>query len=348
MDRRDFLKLALLSTFGAVYLPDLSNGRDVYKTKLSYSVSLPFNEPVRLWVPVPESTSYQRLLNVEVRTSAVYYDLKKDKVYGAPILYVEFATGQEKKDLEVIFDVEYTSRSVDLGKLPENNSRIPDEVSLFLKPTEHIQTDGIVKEYADKITSKSRNQIEKVKAIYNWVVENTFRDPKVQGCGTGDVKSMLETGYFGGKCTDINSLFVALCRASGIPAREIFGIRVRPSSLSKGISSVTKDATKAQHCKAEFYLGQWVPADPADVRKLILEEHLSLDDPKVRKVREFLLGNSDAHWIAFNSARDFSLEPPLTSGEKINEFMYPIAEVNGKLIDKYKLTFELSKYTVLA
>lgn len=343
MDRRDFFKLILI----ALILPKLGNSKEVKRTKLSYTVKLPFEESVRLWVPVPENTEYQRLLSVEVRTSASYYDIKRDRVYGAPILYAEFKEGGGIKELEVIFDVEYQSRSTNFSQLPKSNHTLPEEVILFLKPTEHVPTDGIVKEYADRITSGKKDDLEKVKAIYDWVVENTFRDPKILGCGTGDVKSMLETGYFGGKCTDINSLFVALCRASGIPAREVFGIRVATSSLSKGISSVSRDATKAQHCRAEFYLGRWIPVDPADVRKLILEENLSLSDPKVKKVRKFLFGSWDAHWIAFNSARDFSLEPPLANGEKVNEFMYPLAEVDGKLIDKYKLTFELSKYTII-
>jgi len=303
MDRRDFLKLTLV----VLILPKLSNSKEVKRTKLSYTVKLPFKEGVRLWVPVPENTDYQRLLSVEVRTSASYYDIKRDKVYGAPVLYAEFKEGSGIKELEVIFDVEYQSRSTNLKKLPKSNHTLPEDVTLFLKPTEHVPTDGIVKEYAHRIISGKKDDLEKVKAIYDWVVENTFRDPKILGCGTGDVKSMLETGYFGGKCTDINSLFVAICRASGIPAREFFGIRVAPSSLSKGISSVNRDATKAQHCRAEFYLGRWVPVDPADVRKFILEENLSLSDPKVKKVREFLFGNWDAHWIALGQRKGFSL-----------------------------------------
>lgn len=217
---------------------------------------------------------------------------------------------------------------------------------MYLKPTEHIQIDGIVKEHADRITKGKKTDLEKARAIYDWVVENTFRDPKVLGCGVGDVKSMLESGYLGGKCTDINSLFVALCRASGIPAREIFGIRVLPSQLSKSISSVQGDATKAQHCRAEFYLGRWIPADPADVRKVILEEELDLNHLKVQKVRDFMFGGWDVHWVAFNYARDFQLNPPPKNGELVNEFMYPIAEVGGKMMDKFKLTFDHSRYIV--
>ena len=273
--------------------------------------------------------------------------ITKDNVYQAPILYVEFHNASEKKFIRVSFNVEIWERKkVNWKKVPKNNLRIPDEVALYLKPTEHIQIDGIVKEHADRITKGKKTDLEKARAIYDWVVENTFRDPKVLGCGVGDVKSMLESGYLGGKCTDINSLFVALCRASGIPAREIFGIRVLPSQLSKSISSVQGDATKAQHCRAEFYLGRWIPADPADVRKVILEEELDLNHLKVQKVRDFMFGGWDVHWVAFNYARDFQLNPPPKNGELVNEFMYPIAEVGGKMMDKFKLTFDHSRYIV--
>ena len=57
-----------------------------------------------------------------------------------------------------------------------------------------------------------------------WVVESTFRDPKTRGCGLGDIKTMLETNNLGGKCADLNAMFVGLCRAVGIPGtRRVWG-----------------------------------------------------------------------------------------------------------------------------
>jgi transglutaminase-like putative cysteine protease len=350
MDRRTFLKgaaygLALISI--PVRTTSGTGLRDRKSLKLTYSTNLAFKDTTRLWVPAPTNATYQRLVDLEIETNASKVLLTKDDVYQAPIVYLEFQSGSEKKFAEVSFYVEIWNRdSINWKTLPSNNTKIPEDVAFYLKPTQHIQTDGIVKEYADKITKGAKTDLQKAKAIYDWVVENTFRDPKVLGCGVGDVKSMLESGYFGGKCTDINSLFVALCRASGIPAREIFGLRVLTSKLSEGISKVQGDATKAQHCRAEFYLGKWIPADPADVRKLMLEEKLDLNHPKVKRIRNFMFGGWDVHWVAFNYARDFQLKPPMSSGEFLNEFMYPVAEVEGKMINKFTLTFEYSKYTV--
>ncbi|MFX6972989.1 transglutaminase-like domain-containing protein, partial [Acinetobacter baumannii] len=82
-----------------------------------------------------------------------------------------------------------------------------------------------------------------------WIVENCFRDPKVKGCGTGDIRFMLESGNLGGKCADINALVVGLARASGIPAREVFGIRAADSRQFKSLGKAG-DISRAQHCRA--------------------------------------------------------------------------------------------------
>ena len=37
---------------------------------------------------------------------------------------------------------------------------------------------------------------------------------------------MLETGNLSGKCADLNALYVGLCRAVGVPARDVYGVRV--------------------------------------------------------------------------------------------------------------------------
>ena len=92
---------------------------------------------------------------------------------------------------------------------------------------------------------KGASDVAKARAIYEWVVENTFRDPKVRGCGWGDIKSMLETGNMGGKCGDLNALFVGLSRSVGVPARDVYGLRLAPSvhgyrSLGVGTPSVTR------------------------------------------------------------------------------------------------------------
>lgn len=351
MKRREFLKISGLLFFGSFgkveNLLALGSAKTV---ELTYQVHFPFQEKrVRLWVPLPMNTSFQRLLSLEIKGSFSSSLITQDKVYQSPTFYAEFEKGQPKSlELKMMIAL-YERKPVDFQRILPYNKSIPEEIKLFLKPTKHIPTDGVVKETAERIVKGKRSDLEKVRAIYEWVVENTYRDPRVKGCGVGDAGKALAKGELGGKCTDISSIFVALCRAVGIPAREIFGLRVLPSEISPSISNVKDDATQAQHCKAEFWLNGWIPADPADVRKFMLGEKIDkVEDPRVKKVKDFLFGGWDTHWVMFNYGRDFVLEPPPTSKEAINEFMYPQAEVEGTLLDKYEVTFEYSKYRVKA
>src|SRR5262249_57701254 len=94
----------------------------------------------------------------------------------------------------------------------------------YLEGTKLIPIDGLVLETSQEITKGATTEVEKARAIYEWIVDNTFRDPKVRGCGLGDIKTMLETRYFGGKCAHLNPLFLGLTRAAGIPARDVYGV----------------------------------------------------------------------------------------------------------------------------
>jgi transglutaminase-like putative cysteine protease len=144
-----------------------------------------------------------------------------------------------------------------------------------LRPTKLLPTDGIVKATATEITSGAKTDLDKARAIYEWIVDNTFRDPKTRGCGIGDIRFMLESKDLRGKCADLNALYVGLARAAGLPARDVYGIRVAASKLGyKSLGTASENITKAQHCRAVVYIGGygWVPVDPADVRKVVLEE----------------------------------------------------------------------------
>jgi transglutaminase-like putative cysteine protease len=103
------------------------------------------------------------------------------------------------------------------------------------------------------------------------VCDNTERNPKTRGCGLGDIRSMLESGNLSGKCADLNALYVGLARASGLPARDVYGVRVADSKYGYKSLGKSGDITKAQHCRAEVWLAGfgWVPVDPADVRKVL-------------------------------------------------------------------------------
>jgi transglutaminase-like putative cysteine protease len=306
----------------------------------------------RVWLPLPlaEETPWQRNLGSEWSGNAARTQVLDDGKYGAKMLYAEWSGGVPRLDLTSRFATR--DRAVDLSRPPAGAEQLSAaQRKFFTAPTDMIPTDGIVRETAQDIVKRVRGDVPRAKAIYEWIVDNTFRDAKVRGCGWGDIKSMLETRNFGGKCGDLNAMFVGLARAAGIPARDVYGLRVAPSVhgyRSLGVSS--PDVSRAQHCRAEFYAqGRgWVPVDPADVRKVVLEEppgQLAVNDPKVVAARQRLFGSWEMNWLAYNMAHDVVL-PNSSAGPKLPYLMYPNGETGSTRLDQ--LDPDVFKYTITA
>ena len=291
----------------------------------------------RVWLPVPlvEETPYQKSLGNTWKAEGATVSPTQDPKFGAAFVFAEWPEAAHNPTLELTSRVATRNRTVDLAKPGTVAKADPKVLALYTEPTDLIPTDGIVQETAQDIIKDVRGgHLEQARAIYEWVVENTFRDPQTRGCGVGDIKSMLETNNLGGKCADLNAMFVGLSRAVGIPARDVYGVRVATSQL--GFKSLGKsgDITKAQHCRAEFYLEGhgWVPVDPGDVRKVVLEEQpgLTLQDEVVKRARALLFGNWEMNWMAYNHAHDLLL--PKAARGKIGFLMYPQGETaEGRL-----------------
>jgi transglutaminase-like putative cysteine protease len=308
--------------------------------KVTTVVTLPnATAPVRAWIPVPvfEERSWMLPRATTWNGNASAAQIVRESPWNVGILYAQWLKPGRIASLRVISVVATRDRSVDLSRSEQTEPLSDAERKLYTSATRLMPTDGIVAQTAAKIVGSATDDAVKAKLIYDWVVVNAARNPKTRGCGLGDVSFMLETGDLSGKCADINGLFVALVRAAGIPARDLYGIRVAPSRYGyKSLGAGSAVITKAQHCRAEVYLSDfgWVPADPADVRKVMLEEppgHLSLSDPKVADARKTLFGAWEGNYVAYNDGHDISL--PDSRGPQIGFLMYPQAEVVGERRD---------------
>lgn len=347
MDRRQFIKTgALLPAAAAVSgFPGFAAAKTtadskwhMYEVTTQVEVLKPA-AATRVWLPVPLTvdTDYQKGHGNTWSAEGTKVNYVKDPRYGAGIVYAEWSSPPQKPVLKLVSRFATREHIVDLTKAsnpwPENR----ETLALYTAPTELMPTDGIVRKTAQEITRGAKSDMDKARAIYEWIVENTVRDPKTRGCGIGDIKSMLESNNLSGKCADLNALFVGLARAVGVPARDVYGVRVAKSDYGyRSLGAGSPNITKAQHCRAEFYsvAHGWVPVDPADVRKVILEEkpgaQLAISDDLVKKARARLFGSWEMNWLAYNYAHDVAL--PGASRGKVGFFMYPNAETaQGRL-----------------
>jgi transglutaminase-like putative cysteine protease len=293
------------------------------------------------WVPVPSvnEPEWFKSAGSEWQTNAVSATIERDPRYGAELVHFEWKADEAAPFAQVTNRIATRDRATDFAAPGKAAPLSEADRKLYTAATDLIRTDGIVMDTSDKIIAgaNANTDVEKAAAIYQWVVDNTFRNAKTRGCGVGDIAAMLKTGDLGGKCADLNALYVGLARAAGLPARDVYGIRVAPSEFGyKSLGANSETITKAQHCRAEVWLGGfgWVPVDPADVRKVVLEEppaNLAMDDAKVAAARNTLFGAWEGNWLAYNMAHDVAL--PGSNGTQLGFLMYPQAVTAAGLAD---------------
>ena len=255
----------------------------------------------RVWLPVPSVNSdYQQSLESSFSSNGTG-KFMQDGQNGAKMPFVELTSRVQTQSRR-------TDWSRKIAALDD-----ADTLRYFTRPTDLIPTDGIVRKTALAATQGAISDVEKTPKIYDWVVANTYREPKVRGCGEGDIQTMLETGNLGGKCADLNAIFVGFCRSVGIPARDVYGIRLAPSGFGyKELSGNPASLKGAQHCRAEACLKGhgWVAP-----------------------VNSALFGGWEGNWMAYDTAHDVRL--PHSNGDKAGFFMYPMAENAAGRFDSY-------------
>ena len=357
MNRREFLRSTSVAFAGFTFTkPELSfaqqpspDGWRRFVVTTRVEVLKPVGE-TKVWLPAAliQKTAFQRTMSNHFTADRGQARMVESKSAGLGIVTATFPSGA-KPGLMLTSEVTLRNYSVDLSKPSNARPASKAELHHFLQPTKHIPTDGIVQAKATEITIGANTDVEKAQAIYEWIVDNTFRDPKVRGCGRGDIRFMLESNDLGGKCADLNALYVGLARAAGLPARDVYGVRVAKSELGyKSLGASSEKVTKAQHCRAEVYLTRfgWVPVDPADVRKVVLEEppgNRPLNDEMVTSARQRLFGSWEMNWMAYNFAQDVEL--PGSGGPTLPFLMYPQAQtVEGRLdsLDPDNFKYEIT------
>jgi len=347
MKRREFLKttsavcagMAISKAMPMLAETPAADGWKTYEVTARVEVLKP-SGATHIWLPAAliRNTPYQKTLSNKYVADGGTANMTENQQDALGIVSAAYPSGA-KPVLTLTSVVSTKNYSVDLSKPSANHKASKAELDYFLQPSKYVPIDGVVLETCKKATAGATTDVEKARALYEWVVLNTSRDPKIRGCGRGDIRFMLESGDMGGKCADINALYVGLARAAGIPARHVYGLRIAKSQEGyKSIGLATDKATKGQHCRAEIYLKDygWVPVDPADVRKVALEEppgNLTLDDQMVAKARKQLFGFWEMNWMAYNYAHDVAL--PGSNGKPLVYFMYPQAETAEGRVDPF-------------
>jgi transglutaminase-like putative cysteine protease len=312
-------------TAGYIYAPAASDWRSF---ELETAVILPEGRgTTRIWLPLPElDTDWQRSLGNRWTGNARTAEIVEDADTGVRMLFAEFERAEPAPTLTLTSRVQTRNRTWPPASA---TSEDPAVLAAALAASPMKPLDGIVGETARSITAGATTDLDKVRAIYAWIVATCHLEPSVAGCGTGDIVAVLTEAGYGGKCADLNGLFVGLARAAGVPARDIYGVRVAPSAFGyQQLGGNPENLSGAQHCRAEVWLDGhgWVAMDPADVLKVMRQERAAwvtdLHDPLIDPVNRALFGTWEGNWVGFNTGERVTLPGP-GSPRTLPFLMYP-------------------------
>jgi transglutaminase-like putative cysteine protease len=157
----------------------------------------------------------------------------------------------------------------------------------------HMEVTPQIQKIADDVAGDERNPVLQARKFFDYVIAKSDHYSKwgstPQGkCWGSASECLLGTGDC---CSDQHALFIALCRARGIPCRLIYGSRLN-------LNNEGKDYDPGYRCWPKFYapgLG-WVPLD------------VSSGDTAGDRAAEWF-GGLDAARLEWSEGRDFELEP---------------------------------------
>jgi len=283
--------------------------------------NLPAGKKVRVWIAAAQSDAYQ-----EVKIVSAQGDLPLKKTresrFGNEIYFAEAGSVTQP---ELHFDVEYDvvrHERVALNAAPHlvaaalsNKERQED-----LQPDALVPVTGLPADLAVKVTEGKTQPLDKARAIYDYVFTTMKYDKTGTGWGHGDVLYACDAKK--GNCTDFHSLFIAMARSQGIPARFEIGFPLPPDRHSAEIAGY--------HCWSDFYLDGkgWIPVDISEAWKHP-ERH------------DYFFGSHDVNRVQFSMGRDLRLNPP-QDGKPLNYFVYPYVEVDGQEYANVSLAFSFA------
>jgi transglutaminase-like putative cysteine protease len=283
---------------------------------------IPPHQRVRVWFPAPHSDPYQEVRVISAKGDVPLKRTREDR-FQNHIYYAE-SSPAKGGDLhfEVVYDVvrhEHLTLGVSRPHLT-NASLTKREREQYLSPDRLVPVSGLPADLARTVTSGKSTQLDKARAIYDYVFENMRYDKSGTGWGKGDVLYACQAKK--GNCTDFHSLFIAMARSAGIPAKFEIGFPL-PSDRHSG-------AVAGYHCWAEFFDPEngWIPVDISEAWK-----HPNRKD--------YFFGAHDPDRFQLSVGRDLKLSPE-QQAQPLNYFVYPYVEVKGVEYEKVSLDFSFS------
>lgn len=326
-------RLSLLAMLAAGAMLTFSSVADtIYTVRQTFSVPDVEKDAkkVRGWFWMPEDRPDQKVLDFRIVEAPENMKITRDPKYGRSWIYAE--TDQPStKPLQVVTEFKVLRKAVsgmaDASKSGPITSDMKRAFAEELRLDErHMEVKPNIQKIADNLAGQESNPVVQAKKFFHYVIDKSEHYSKVgakpKGLCLGDAQECLKGT--GDCCTDQHALFIALCRARGIPARLFYGSRLKPENEGK-------DHDPGYRCWPAFFapgLG-WVPLD------------ISSADAAGMATAENWFGGLDENRMEWAEGRDFHLEP--RSDEKPDLVIRGWVEIDGVPTDTFKRTVNFKR-----
>lgn len=203
---------------------------------------------------IPENRHNQDI-TAEIKYIPAYTDVVTDK-WGMKTAHYSFENIEmnENKNIEMITEV--TTYNVRYFVFPDkvgNINEIPGDVKdLYLADNEKYQINHpLIQSTVKRVLGDEKNAYQIARKLFNYLIDNMYYE-MVGGWNTAP--AVLERGN--GSCSEYSFVYIALCRAAGLPARYVGSVVIRGDYTSMD---------DVFHRWVEVYLPGygWIPIDPS-------------------------------------------------------------------------------------
>lgn len=305
------LGVLLLFLSNCCLLPEEQTAQTVKKrsfeiTYITSITDLPAEgKDLRVWIPCPQTSQYQTISHISIE-SPYPYEIRSEPEYGNKMVYLHVENPLKGFNVTLKFRATRIERKTN----PYNaDNETKESLSGFLCSTPLVPTSGLAEDIANKILSDKQKEIEKARALYNYVLETMTYDKTGTGWGRGDFHYACHAKR--GNCTDFHAMFNGLARTVSLPAKFEIGLSIPKKKLT--------GETGGYHCWALCYLQKhgWIPVDISEADK-----HPEL--------AEYFFGTHCENRVMFSTGRNIILSPP-QQGKPLNFFIFPYAELDGNI-----------------
>jgi hypothetical protein len=299
---------------------------------------------VKFWVSIPDNERYQDVLDFEVVSVPGKWSVVREPDRGNRFMLVEVDDpGTDTLAAKVAFTLRRRSVFTELdparaGPVTDSHRTLYAEE---LRPdAPHMKVTPRIAKIAHEAAGAETNVATQARLLLGAVADyadHYSKDPTKPHCGIGDAEDCMTNA--GGCCTDLHSMFIAMARARGIPARLQMGYRLREANAGKEVDP-------GYRCWAEYFVPNygWVSADIVEA-----------DDPKGAGRTRWFTGLTERRlWL--NEGREFRLAGSAHPDERVNTMIIGHAEIDGVVArvlpdEAFNLKAQLSrtvKYTEIA